>query len=192
MPDTRRVSPAAPARARMRATTILGVRRDGKAAMGGDGQVTFGDMILKHNARKVRKLYRDTVVAGFAGAAADAFTLFDKFEAALEAAHGHLPRAAVSLARAWRSDRMLRRLEAQLAVMDAEHAMILSGTGDLIEVEGGILAIGSGAAYALGAAHALSRHASMAPSEIVQASLQLAGEMCVYTNTSIVVEEVGG
>ncbi len=178
------------ARHRMHATTILGVRHNGRAAMGGDGQVTFGDMILKHNARKVRRLYKDTVLAGFAGAAADAFTLFDKFEAALDASHGNLPRAAVALARAWRGDRMLRRLEAQLAVMDTENCLILSGTGDLVEVDDGVVAIGSGAPYALGAARALVRHSDLAPADIVRASLTLAGEMCLYTNTQVVVEEV--
>lgn len=188
-PDTATAPPRGP---RIRATTILGVRGAGRAALGGDGQVTVGDMILKHNARKVRRLYKDTVLAGFAGAAADAFTLFDKFEAALETAHGHLPRAAVALARVWRSDRVLRRLEAQLAVMNTESCLILSGNGDLIEVDDGIVAIGSGAPYALGAARALSRHSDMAPGDIVRASLQLAGEMCIYTNAQVLVEEVGG
>lgn len=188
--DDDRTTAGAPRR-RIHSTTILGVRHNGRAAMGGDGQVTFGDMILKHNARKVRRLYKDTVLAGFAGAAADAFTLFDKFEAALEATHGNLSRAAVALARAWRNDRMLRRLEAQLAVMDVNGALILSGTGDLVEVDDGVIAIGSGAPYALGAARALTRHSEMPPADIVRASLGLAGEMCLYTNTNIMVEEVG-
>src|SRR5687767_14465714 len=174
---------------RVRATTILGVRRDGKVALGGDGQVSVGETIMKSNAMKVRTLRGGKLLAGFAGAAADAFTLFEKFEEKLERHPGNLSRAAVELAKDWRSDRVLRRLEALLAVTDAERGFIISGTGDIIEPDDGILAIGSGGSYALAAARALVVNTELAPVDIVRRSLHIAGEICVYTNTNITVLE---
>jgi ATP-dependent HslUV protease subunit HslV len=174
---------------RIRSTTILGVRRNGQVALGGDGQVTVGDTVMKSNAMKVRALRGGKLLAGFAGAAADAFTLFEKFEEKLERHPGNLSRAAVELAKDWRSDRVLRRLEALLAVTDAEHGFIISGTGDLIEPDDGILAIGSGGSYALAAARALVANTDLSAREIVERSLRIAGEICVYTNTNITVLE---
>src|SRR3954468_2161295 len=174
----------------IRATTILAVRRDGKVALGGDGQVTVGDTVMKANAQKVRLLRGGRVIGGFAGAAADALTLFDKFEEKLERFPTNLPRAVVELAKEWRSDRVLRRLEALLAVSDREHGFIVSGTGEVIEPDDGILAIGSGGPYALSAARALAKHTDLAPREVVQHSLEIAGEVCIYTNTNITVLEL--
>jgi ATP-dependent HslUV protease subunit HslV len=174
----------------IRATTILAVRRDGKVALGGDGQVTVGDTVMKANAQKVRLLRGGRVIGGFAGAAADALTLFDKFEEKLERFPTNLPRAVVELAKEWRSDRVLRRLEALLAVSDKEHGFIVSGTGEVIEPDDGILAIGSGGPYALSAARALAKHTDLAPREVVQRSLEIAGEVCIYTNTNITVLEL--
>ena len=174
----------------MHATTILAVRRNGKTAIAGDGQVTVGSTVMKHNAKKVRKMYNDRVLAGFAGATADAFTLFEKFEAKLEQYHGNLTRAAVELAKDWRTDRVLRRLEALMIVADSERSFILSGTGDVIEPEDGIAAIGSGGPYALAAARALAAHASLNARQMVEAALQIAGEICIYTNKEITVEEL--
>ncbi len=174
----------------VRATTILGVRRDGRVALGGDGQVSVGQTVMKSNAQKVRMLKGGKVVAGFAGAAADAFTLFEKFEEKLERYPENLSRAAVELAKDWRSDRVLRRLEALLAVMDREHGFILSGTGDIIEPDDGILAIGSGGSFALSAARALLEHSTLSAPEIVRKSLTIAGEICIYTNTNITVLEL--
>ena len=174
---------------RIRSTTILAVRRNGNVALGGDGQVTVGDTVMKSNAMKVRALRGGKLLAGFAGAAADAFTLFEKFEEKLERHPGNLSRAAVELAKDWRSDRVLRRLEALLAVADAEHGFIISGTGDLIEPDDGILAIGSGGSYALAAARALVANTDLSAREIVERSLRIAGEICVYTNTNITVLE---
>ncbi len=171
------------------ATTILAVRRDGRLAMGGDGQVTVGDTVMKATAQKVRLLKGGKVVAGFAGAAADAFTLFERFEEKLERHPGNLPRAAVELAKDWRADRVLRRLDALLAVADHTHGFILSGTGELIEPDDGILAIGSGGPYALAAARALLANTQLPPTDLVRAALTIAGEICVYTNTNIVVVE---
>ena len=171
----------------IRATTILAVRKDGKVALGGDGQVTVGETVMKANAQKVRVLRGGKILGGFAGAAADALTLFDKFEEKLERFPTNLPRAAVELAKDWRSDRVLRRLEALLAVTDKEHGLIISGTGEVIEPDDGILAIGSGGPYALAAARALSASTTLEPKEIVRRSLQIAGEICVYTNTNITV-----
>jgi len=171
------------------ATTILAVRRDGGVALGGDGQVTVGQTVMKGNAVKVRALRGGRVLAGFAGAAADAFTLFEKFEEKLERFPGNLPRAAVELAKEWRSDRVLRRLEAMLAVCDRDHGFIVGGTGDLIEPDDGILAIGSGGPYAQAAARALVRNTDLPAAEIVRRSLTIAGEICVYTNTHITVLE---
>jgi ATP-dependent HslUV protease subunit HslV len=174
----------------IRSTTILAVRRDGKVALGGDGQVTVGDTVMKANAQKVRLLRGGNVLGGFAGAAADALTLFDKFEEKLERFPTNLPRAAVELAKEWRSDRVLRRLDALLAVADREHGLILSGTGEVIEPDDGILAIGSGGPYALAAARALSKHTQLSAKDIVQRALEIAGEICVYTNTNITVLEL--
>ena len=174
---------------RIRATTILAVRRDGNVALGGDGQVTVGETVMKSNAQKVRTLRGGKILAGFAGAAADAFTLFEKFEEKLERYPGNLPKAAVELAKDWRSDRVLRRLEALLAVVDREHGFIISGTGDIIEPDDGILAIGSGGSYALAAARALLANTDVPPTEIVRRAMTIAGEICVYTNTNITVLE---
>ena len=174
---------------RIRATTILAVRRDGRVALGGDGQVTVGETVMKGNAQKVRLLRGGKLLAGFAGAAADAFTLFEKFEEKLERYPGNLPRAAVELAKDWRSDRVLRRLEALLAVTDRETGFIISGTGDVIEPDDGILAIGSGGSYALAAARALVASTELPPAEIVRRGLMIAGEICIYTNTNITVIE---
>ena len=174
---------------RIRSTTILAVRRNGKVALGGDGQVTVGNTVMKSNAQKVRALRGGKLLAGFAGAAADAFTLFEKFEEKLERHPGNLPRAAVELAKDWRSDRVLRRLEALLAVTDVEHSFIISGTGDLIEPDDGILAIGSGGSYALAAARALVSNTELSAREIVEQSLRIAGEICVFTNSNITVLE---
>lgn len=174
---------------RVRSTTILGVRRDGKVALGGDGQVSVGETIMKSNAQKVRTLAGGKLLAGFAGAAADAFTLFEKFEEKLKRHPGNLQKAAVELAKDWRSDRVLRRLEALLAVTDAEHGFIISGTGDIIEPDDGILAIGSGGTYALAAARALVENTDLSPREIVQKGLSIAADICVYTNSNITVLE---
>jgi len=175
---------------RIHSTTILCVRRDGKVAIGGDGQVTVGDTVMKANANKVRTLKGGKILAGFAGAAADAFTLFDKFEEKLERYPTNLPRAAVELAKDWRSDRVLRRLEALLVVADKEHGYVISGSGELIEPDDGILAIGSGGSYALAAARALLKDTQLSPVEIVQKALEIAAEICVYTNTNITVLEL--
>jgi len=174
---------------RVRSTTILGVRRNGKVALGGDGQVSVGETIMKSNAQKVRTLAGGKLLAGFAGAAADAFTLFEKFEEKLKRHPGNLSKAAVELAKDWRSDRVLRRLEALLAVTDSERSFIISGTGDIIEPDDGILAIGSGGSYALAAARALVEHTDLAPREIVERGLKIAAEICVYTNSNITVLE---
>src|SRR5436309_14928185 len=175
---------------RVRSTTILAVRRDGKVALGGDGQVTVGQTVMKSNAQKVRSLHGGKPLAGFAGAAADAFTLFEKFEEELERYPGNLPRAAVELAKDWRSDRVLRRLEALLAVADKEHGYVISGTGELIEPDDGVLSIGSGGSYALAAARALLRPSELSAEDIVQRSLEIAAEICVYTNAHITVLEL--
>jgi ATP-dependent HslUV protease subunit HslV len=174
----------------IRATTILAVRRDGKVALGGDGQVTVGETVMKANAQKVRLLRGGKVLGGFAGAAADALTLFDKFEEKLERFPTNLPRAVVELAKEWRSDRVLRRLDALLAVADKEHGFVVSGTGEVIEPDDGILAIGSGGPYALAAARALMKHTSMGAPDLVKGALLIAGEICVYTNTNITVLEL--
>src|SRR4051812_20540242 len=163
-------------------TTILSVRRGNLVALGGDGQVTLGTIVVKSTARKVRKLYRDQVLAGFAGATADAFTLFERFEAKLEKHQGHLVRAAIELTKDWRTDRVLRRLEAMLAVADKEASLIITGNGDVLEPEHGIVSIGSGGAYAQAAARALLAHTELAPVDIVKKSLEIAGELCIYTN----------
>ena len=175
---------------RIRATTILAVRRDGKVALGGDGQVTVGDTVMKSNAQKVRALRGGQLLAGFAGSAADAFTLFEKFEEKLERYPGNLPRAAVELAKDWRSDRVLRRLEALLAVADRENMYVLSGNGDVIQPDDEIVGIGSGGSYALSAARALKDHTELSAAEIVRHSLEIAADICVYTNRNITVLEL--
>ncbi len=171
-------------------TTILAVRRNGKTAIAGDGQVTVGSTVMKHNAKKIRKIYNNMILAGFAGATADAFTLFEKFEAKLEQYHGNLTRAAVELAKDWRTDRVLRRLEALMIVADNERSFILSGNGDVIEPENGISAIGSGGPYALAAARALTDHTSLDARSIVSEAMKIAGDICIYTNKEITVEEL--
>ena len=175
---------------RIRATTILAVRREGRVALGGDGQVTFGETIMKASAQKVRKLRDGKVLAGFAGSVADAFTLFEKFEEKLERFPGNLSRAAVELAKEWRSDRYLRRLEAMLAVADQQNLYLLSGTGDVIQPDDEIVAIGSGSGYALAAARALKTHTELPAAEIVRRGLEIAGEICIYSNQNITVLEL--
>ena len=169
-------------------TTIISVRRNGVVAIGGDGQVTLGNIVVKGSARKVRKLHHDKVLAGFAGATADAFTLFERFEAKLEKHQGHLVRAAIELTRDWRTDRVLRRLEAMLAVADKEASLIITGNGDVLEPEHGIVAIGSGGAYAQAAARALLAHSELTAPEIVKRSLEIAGDICIYTNQQHTIE----
>ena len=173
-----------------RGTTIVSVRRNGEVALGGDGQVSFGNTIMKGNARKIRRLYEDKVIAGFAGGTADAFTLFERFEAKLEQYNGRLARAAVELAKDWRTDRALRRLEALLAVVDESTSLILSGNGDVIEPEDALLAIGSGGAYAQAAARAMLGDTELSAREIVKKSLNIAAGICVYTNTHITIEQL--
>lgn len=183
--------------ARFRSTTIVAVRRDGRAAMAGDGQVSLGQTVMKSGARKVRRIADGKVVAGFAGASADAFTLLERFERKLEEHKASLARAAVELAKDWRTDRFLRRLEAMLVVMDASTTLLISGTGDVIEpdaipgVNGGVIAIGSGGPYALAAARALVQHTQLPPVDVAREALRIAGEICVYTNQNVVVEEIG-
>ena len=173
-----------------RGTTIVSVRRNGQVVIGGDGQVTLGNTVMKANARKVRRLFRDQVIAGFAGATADAFTLFERFEGKLEKHSGHLVRAAVEMAKDWRTDRALRRLEALLAVADKDASLIISGTGDVIEPEHGLMAIGSGGPFAQAAARALIEHTEMSAREVVEKSLQIAADICIYTNTKLTIESV--
>ncbi|TMH99514.1 MAG: ATP-dependent protease subunit HslV [Betaproteobacteria bacterium] len=169
-------------------TTILSVRRGASVALGGDGQVTLGNVVIKATARKVRRLYSDRVLAGFAGATADAFTLFERFEAKLDKHQGQLQRAAVELAKDWRSDRILRRLEAMLAVADASTSLVITGSGDVLEPEHGIVAIGSGGAYAQAAARALLEHTELSAEAIVKEALTIAGELCIYTNQNHFIE----
>ena len=171
-------------------TTILCVRSGGRVAMGGDGQVSLGDTVMKGNARKVRRLHNDRILAGFAGGTADAFTLFERFEGKLEKHQGNLSRSAVELAKDWRTDRMLRRLEAMLCVADATSSLLVSGNGDVIEPEAGIMAIGSGAGYAKAAALALVQNTGMSAREIVERALNIAADICIYTNHAITIEEL--
>jgi ATP-dependent HslUV protease subunit HslV len=171
-------------------TTVIGLIKDGKAALGSDGQVTFSNTVLKHNTKKVRKIYDNKVLAGFAGSTADALTLFEKFEAKLEQYKGNLPRAAVELAKDWRTDRYLRRLEALLAVMDDKNAFIISGNGDVIEPDDGIVAIGSGGSYATAAARMLLKYSNLSAKDIVKESLEVAADICIYTNNHITIEEL--
>jgi len=169
-------------------TTIVSVRRGNLVAMGGDGQVTLGAIVVKASARKVRKIHNDRILAGFAGATADAFTLFERFEAKLDKHQGNLLRSAVELAKDWRTDRMLRRLEAMLAVADKEASLLITGTGDVLEPERGLLAMGSGGAYAQAAAMALLDHTDLAPVDVVRKSLEIAGSLCIYTNQNLTIE----
>jgi ATP-dependent HslUV protease subunit HslV len=171
-------------------TTIVSARRGARVAMGGDGQVTLGNIVVKQSARKVRRLYHDRILAGFAGATADAFTLFERFEAKLEKHQGHLLRSAVELAKDWRTDRILRRLEAMLAVADKEASLILTGNGDVLEPENGLIAIGSGGPYAQAAAKALLDNTDFSPADIVKKSLTIAGDLCIYTNQSHTIETI--
>jgi ATP-dependent HslUV protease, peptidase subunit HslV len=171
-------------------TTILSVRRNSAVALGGDGQVTLGNVVIKSSARKVRRIYQERVLAGFAGATADAFTLFERFEGKLEKHQGHLTRAAVELAKDWRSDRILRRLEAMLAVADRTASLVITGTGDVLEPEFGIVAIGSGGPYAQAAARALVENTTLSAREVVQRSLDIAGDLCIYTNRNLVIESL--
>ena len=171
-------------------TTVICVRRGDRVVIGGDGQVTLGDTVMKGNARKVRRLYKDRVIAGFAGGTADAFTLFERFEAKLEQYSGHLVRSAVELAKDWRTDRALRRLEALLAVADARSSLVISGTGDVIEPEHGLIAIGSGGPYARAAARALLENTELDARAIAEKALRLAGEICIYTNDQLSFEEL--
>jgi ATP-dependent HslUV protease subunit HslV len=174
----------------IRSTTVLGLIRDGKAVLGADGQVTVGQTVMKHHSRKVRRMYRGTVLAGFAGSAADAFTLSEKFEAKLEEFRGNFERAAVELAKEWRTDKYLRRLEALLAVVSSEKALVISGTGDVIEPDDGIVAIGSGGSYALAAARMLVKHTELPARTIVEEALRTAADICIYTNSNILIEEL--
>ncbi len=174
----------------LHATTILCVRKNGKVSIGGDGQVTLGNTVLKQNAKKIRKMYDDKVIAGFSGATADAFTLFEKFEGKLETYRGNLTRAAVELAKDWRTDKVLRRLEALLVIADKEHTFIISGNGDVIEPEDGIAAIGSGGAFAQAAARALYDNTELGAMEIIEKSMKIAADICIYTNQNISIEEL--
>lgn len=174
----------------IRSTTVIGLTHRGKTVIGSDGQVTVGAAVMKQHARKIRKLYNDAVLAGFAGASADAFTLFERFEDKLQQYNGNLVRSAVELAKMWRTDKYLRQLEALLAVLNREQALIISGAGEVIEPDDGIVAIGSGGSYALAAARVLVKHTDLGAPEIVQESLRVAAEICIYTNDNIVIEEL--
>jgi ATP-dependent HslUV protease, peptidase subunit HslV len=175
---------------KIRSTTVVGLIKDGKAVIGSDGQVTMGNTVMKHTTKKVRKLYNDTVLAGFAGSTSDAFTLFERFDAKLEQYKGNLSRAAVELAKDWRTDKYLRKLEALLAVVNNEQALILSGTGDIIEPDDKIVAIGSGGPYAFASARMLLKYTDLSAKEIVTESLKMAAEICIYTNDKISIEEL--
>lgn len=174
----------------VRSTTVLSVRRNGQVVLAGDGQVTLGESIIKHTARKIRRLYQDKILAGFAGSTADAFSLFSRFESKLEQYHGNIGRAAVELAKDWRTDKFLRHLEALLLVCDKEQTFLLSGQGDVIEPDGGIAAIGSGGPFAQAAAQALALHTQLSAREIAQEAMKIAGKMCIYTNDSVTFEEL--
>jgi ATP-dependent HslUV protease subunit HslV len=179
-----------PARRLIRSTTVLCVRRDDKVVMAGDGQVTLGESVIKHGAKKIRRLYQDKILAGFAGSTADAFTLFSRFEAKLEQYHGNIGRSAVELAKDWRTDKFLRHLEALLLVSDKETTFLLSGQGDVIEPDTGIAAIGSGGPFAQAAAQALADHTQLSPREIAEEAMKIAGRMCIYTNDKVTIEEL--
>lgn len=171
-------------------TTIFGLRHHDRVALGCDGQVTLGETVIKRTARKVRKMYNDHILTGFAGATADALTLFERFETKLEEFRGNLPRSVIELAKDWRQDKVLRRLEALLAIVDREHSYIVSGAGEIIEPDDGMVAIGSGSPYALAAGRALARHTELPAPAIVEQAIRIAGEICIYTNTEIIVEEL--
>jgi ATP-dependent HslUV protease subunit HslV len=175
---------------KFRGTTILMVRRGEKVAVAGDGQITLGDMVMKHRARKVRRLYHGKIIVGFAGASADALHLFDRLETKLEAHQGNLTRAVVELAKDWRTDKILRRLEALLLAVDGQNSFLVSGTGDVIEPDEGVMAIGSGGPYALAAARALMAHTDLPPADICREAMNIAGSLCVYTNSEIIIEEL--
>jgi len=175
---------------KFRGTTILMVRRNDKVAVAGDGQVTFGEMVMKHKAKKVRRIYHGKIIVGFAGASADALHLFDRLETKLEAHQGNLTRAVVELAKDWRTDRILRRLEALLLAVDGKNSFLISGTGDVIEPDEGVMAIGSGGPYALAAARALMAHTDLSPKDICREAMNIAGSLCVYTNSEIIIEEL--
>lgn len=175
---------------RIRSTTVLLVRKDDRVALAGDGQVTLGETVMKGNARKVRRLYNDSILAGFAGATGDAFSLLTRFEGKLEQYHGNLERAAIELSKEWRTDKVLRHLEALLVVADAKSSFLLSGNGDVIAPDDGVLAIGSGGSYALAAARALAKHTNLSAKDIAVEALRIAGEICIYSNQNIVVEEL--
>jgi ATP-dependent HslUV protease subunit HslV len=179
-----------PSQRLIRSTTVLSVRRNGKVVLAGDGQVTLGESVIKHSAKKIRRLYNDKIVAGFAGSTADAFTLFSRFEAKLEQYHGNLGRAAVELAKDWRTDKFLRHLEALLLVSDKEQTYLLSGQGDVIEPDGPVAAIGSGGPYAQAAAQALSEHTELPARQIAEEAMKIAGKMCIYTNDKVTIEEL--
>jgi ATP-dependent HslUV protease, peptidase subunit HslV len=187
---TAAASAATTAFRRIRSTTVLCVRRDDKVVMAGDGQVTLGESVIKHGAKKIRRLYQDKILAGFAGSTADAFTLFSRFEAKLEQYHGNIGRAAVELAKDWRTDKYLRHLEALLLVSDKEQTFLLSGQGDVIEPDTGIAAIGSGGPFAQAAAQALADHTKLSAREIAEESMKIAGRMCIYTNDKVTIEEL--
>ena len=174
----------------MHSTTIICVRRDNKVALAGDGQVTLGDTIVKHNAKKIRRLYNEKILAGFAGSSADSFALFSRFESKLEQFHGNLSRAAVELAKDWRTDRALRHLEAVMIVADDKNTFLIAGNGDLIEPDDGLIAIGSGGPYAMAAARALMKYTNLAARQIAEEAMQIAGRICIYTNDTVSVEEL--
>jgi len=174
----------------VRSTTVLSVRRDGKVVMAGDGQVTLGEGIVKHTAKKIRRLYQDKILAGFAGSTADAFALFSRFESKLEQYHGNLGRAAVELAKDWRTDKMLRQLEAMLLVSDASQTFLISGHGDVIEPDEAVAAVGSGGPYALAAAEALIQHTDLPARKVAEEAMRIAGKMCIYTNDKVTIEEL--
>ena len=174
----------------MKDTTIIGLKHNGKVAIGCDGQVTTGEIVMKHTARKIRKMYKDKILTGFAGSTADALTLFERFESKLEEFRGNLPRSVVELAKDWRQDKVLRRLEALLAILDKDHAYVVSGSGDIIEPDHGIVSIGSGGPYALAACQALVKYSNLSAKKIVEESIGIAASICIYTNNEILIEEL--
>jgi len=174
----------------MKGTTIIGLKHNGKVAIGCDGQVTTGEVVMKHTARKIRKMYKDEILTGFAGSTADALTLFERFESKLEEFRGNLPRSVVELAKDWRQDKVLRRLEALLAILDKDHAYVVSGSGDIIEPDHGIVSIGSGGPYALAACQALVKYSNLSAKKIVEESIGIAASICIYTNNEILIEEL--
>lgn len=190
VPAATKYAAADQASRRIRSTTVLCVRRGDKVVMAGDGQVTLGESVIKHGAKKIRRLYQDKILAGFAGSTADAFTLFSRFESKLDQYHGNLGRSAVELAKDWRTDKFLRHLEALLLVSDKEQTFLLSGQGDVIEPDSGIAAIGSGGPFAQAAAQALADHTQLSPREIAEEAMKIAGRMCIYTNDRVTIEEL--